>query len=116
MILILSLFSLAWCISFVFGSCDWTYCAAQFCPPSVGDVGYCLCYFNNQTDIVETDIAQCVDEQCLDAPDSVFDAQHSAVYACCGEFVNYNVTDADMLFRFMGRHRGPSDFYLCATV
>jgi hypothetical protein len=65
-------------VSLVFASCDLPFCVNQFCPPSVGDVGWCLCGGGgNQIG----DVTYCLIQECgLDG--AMYPAGN--LTACCG--------------------------------
>ena len=72
-------------VSFAYGSCDLGFCVSQFCPPSVGDVGYCLC--NSPGSLYEVEANQCFISECHDENNE--EALNSLVGSCCRTFLLY---------------------------
>lgn len=72
---------------------NWTNCAAQYCPPSVSDIGYCLCLSNSTytaiTDCLNTTITNSTTQ--LNGTNSTSECvqpyaitQLDLLQACCG--------------------------------
>lgn len=59
--------------------CDWTACAFHICPPSVGDVGQCICS-NNSTIL---SINACIQDACAASAVTDVTTQMNARIGCC---------------------------------
>ena len=70
-------------VSLVSGACDLGFCVSQFCPPSVGDVGYCLC--NSPGSLYEVETNQCFISECQNETNE--ESLNSLVGSCCRAFL-----------------------------
>jgi hypothetical protein len=77
----LFLFALNGFVSFAFASCNVAFCVSQFCPPSVGDVGWCLCNYHGGMELDE--VTGCLSQEC-DGENTPDGAVISDVEGCCG--------------------------------
>jgi len=66
-------------IALALASCDVSFCVSQFCPPSVGDVGWCLCKYDTGNTLYE--VLLCFEQECGQAADFY---PNSNVTSCCG--------------------------------
>jgi len=73
-------------LSFASASCDLAFCVNQFCPPSVGDVGWCLCLYSAGTEI--SGVIECLDQECGTPTNingnSLVATLESNALGCCG--------------------------------